>query len=289
MCRVRRAAPIPPPLYAAPVLSHPYMSLATAASHPAAASLYPSFASPLLALPPVATSNPAALYQTPQPLGHSHAAHSYSASSIPTLSSNRMSANGGSHTTLLAAGSSSHQSHPIASVAAIGGSLGLAMPVHTFVAPGHQSAAGASSVGGMSSSLYAYGLPSALTDGDLHELFGLYGGVSSVHIMRNDNGTPKGYAFINMKSVHEAGRRSALPRPPPHLRQDAQSQLQATAAQQPTQRNKHRQPQRAANTASAAAAATDGLDMATAASASLQSAPSTEARAGESSDSGQPG
>ena len=57
---------------------------------------------------------------------------------------------------------------------------------------------------GLSSSLYAYGLPSALTDSDLHELFGIYGGVSSVHIMRNDNGTPKGYAFINMKSVNDA-------------------------------------------------------------------------------------
>ena len=72
------------------------------------------------------------------------------------------------------------------------------------VAPADSSGAAGGGGGAVSSSLYAYGLPSALTDSDLHELFGIYGGVSSVHIMRNDNGTPKGYAFINMKSVQDA-------------------------------------------------------------------------------------
>ena len=55
-----------------------------------------------------------------------------------------------------------------------------------------------------SPSLYCYGLPSAMTEADLRDLFSIYGAVSSVHVMKNDNGTPKGYAFVNMRSVHEA-------------------------------------------------------------------------------------
>ena len=56
----------------------------------------------------------------------------------------------------------------------------------------------------LSPSLYVYGLPSAMTESDLRELFAIYGHVSSVAIMKNDNGTPKGYAFVNMQSVQEA-------------------------------------------------------------------------------------
>ena len=189
------------------MLSHPYLPLGASAAH-SAASLYSPFASPLLALPSVANSTSAALYHSTQPLPHSHTSHPYPTPPIASATPTRASISGSQPSSLISSGSSSHShshSHPLAAHAtAMGGSLPLTMPLHSFAAQSPASAVVAGSAAGMSSSLYAYGLPSALTDSDLHDLFGIYGGVSSVHIMRNDNGTPKGYAFINMKSVHDA-------------------------------------------------------------------------------------
>ena len=155
--------------------------------------MYAPFASPLLALPSVPAATAAALYPSHS---HSHLPHAYASPLLTHVPASRSPANGVSlHPSSLV--SASPSSHSV--------DLSHSLPLHSFAsAQPSQSASSSPSVSSMSSSLYAYGLPSALTDGDLLDLFGIYGGVSSVHIMRNDNGSPKGYAFINMKSVHEA-------------------------------------------------------------------------------------
>ena len=53
-------------------------------------------------------------------------------------------------------------------------------------------------------SLYCYGLPSSMTDTELLTLFSHYATVLSVHLMKNDNGTPKGYAFVNLRTMEDA-------------------------------------------------------------------------------------
>jgi RNA recognition motif-containing protein len=53
--------------------------------------------------------------------------------------------------------------------------------------------------------IYAFGLPHDCDENDLEELFGRYGEVYRVYIVRNyTTGESKGYSFVTMRNYNEA-------------------------------------------------------------------------------------
>lgn len=56
------------------------------------------------------------------------------------------------------------------------------------------------------SNLYVKNLHPSISDKELEEHFGYFGKVTSAKVMRCDNGTSKGFGFVNFSTPEEANR-----------------------------------------------------------------------------------